>query len=90
MGKLREPVFYILNAIGANDPLRSGRVGPPEGGLVYPVRLLHHPLAETESFEHLHRSTGDAVGLPDPQRPELLVDDPCRDTGELRELRSQG
>src|SRR5690606_39659554 len=59
----------------------------PERGLVDPVRLAEDLVAEAEGVEHLDRPHGDAVRLPEAERPAASLDDAGVDPGELRELR---
>ncbi len=89
MRELRQAVFHVLHAAVAHDVLRLFFVGLPEGHLVDPAGLLHHPLAEVEGLEHLHRAAGDAIGLTQLQRAVLLLDDAGVDVGKGRQLRGQ-
>ena len=89
MWHLRQAVLDVLDPVGSADLRRLAGVGSPEDGLVHPVGLLQHPLAEPERLEHLHRPARHTVGLTDRQRTELLVDDPCGDIGKGRKLRGQ-
>jgi hypothetical protein len=87
--KLGETVGGVPHSAAARYPAAVARVGLPERGLVDPVGLTDQPLAETERLEHLDRATGNAIGLPELQRPRPSLDDACRDPGELRELGGQ-
>ena len=54
MGKFRQPFLGVGNAAMANDLPRFALAGLPEGGLIDPIGLLHHPVREAEGVEHLH------------------------------------
>lgn len=84
--KFRQPVLDVLHPAAADDLLRRLPVRLPERGLVDPIGLLQHALAETVGVEHLHGAAGDAVGLADRERARLLLDDTGLDIRELREL----
>jgi hypothetical protein len=84
-----EPVFDILDPAAADDIRPLVVIRLPERRLVDPIGLLHHPLAEAERFEHLHRPASDPVRLAEEQRARFLLDDPGFDVGKGRQLRGK-
>jgi len=84
MRELGKPLLVIRDPTAAHDPGPVGVVGRPERNLVDPIGLLHHPVAEAEGLEHLHRPAGDAVGLAEREGARFLLDDPGLDVGKGR------
>jgi hypothetical protein len=87
--ELRQTLLDVLDAPGADDPVRVVGVGSPEGRLVDPVRLAQQAVGEAERLEHLHRPARDAVRLTDLERPVPAIDDHGRQIREARELRGE-
>src|SRR4051794_3163951 len=90
MRELGEPLLSIQDPTSADDALALSIVRPPERHLINPIGLLQHALAEAKGVEHLHRPTGNTVGLAAEQSAGLLFDDAGLDVGKSRELRRQG
>ena len=84
-----QPVLDVLHPAVAADVGGLRLVRLPEGGLVDPIGLAGDALADAEALEHLHRPAGDAVGLTEPDRSGLLLDDRRGDLGEGGQLRRE-
>ena len=87
--ELGQAVFDVLHPAATDDICAFSDVRLPERRLVNPIGFFHHPLAETERLEHLHRAAGNAVGLAKQQRTGFLLDDPGLDVGKRRKLCGQ-
>ena len=86
---LGQPVFGVLDPAAAHDMGSPDIVGLPERGLIDPIRLFQHALAEAERLEHLHRTASDAVGLTEQQSAGFLFDYSGLDVGKGGQLRRQ-
>jgi hypothetical protein len=75
MQELGETVFGIRDPTATHDCSAISVVRLPERNLIDPVSLFHHPIAEVERLEHLHRPTGDAIGLAERESAGLLLND---------------
>ena len=51
--------------------------------------FAHQLLPQAEGLEHLHRATGDAIGLADLERAGAAFDQARADAGKIRQLRRQ-
>jgi hypothetical protein len=90
MGHFRQPVFGVLDAATAGNVIGPRRIRFPERRFIHPIGFAQHPFGKPESFEHLDRPAGYAIGLTDLQRAGFLVDDAGRYIPEGRQLRGKG
>ena len=88
MRHLGQVILDILYAVDAGQPPGAFRRAP-EGDFIDLIGFPHDFFREAERLEHLNRSAGDAVGLPDLKRAGLALDDAGVDVGKGGKLRGQ-
>ena len=82
----RNSVADVLHAPEAFDAGGVGRIGPPEVGLVDPVRLCRHSLGQTEGLERLDGPAVHTVRPADLQRARCPLHHAGHDVRELGQL----
>ena len=85
--ELRQALLDVLDAAGADDPVPSSGSARQKAVSLTQYASAQQTVGEAERLEHLDGAAGDAVRLPDLERPVPAIDDRVGDPGSARAAR---
>ena len=77
MWHVRQAVFHVLHPPATCNAAAVRFARLPKSRLIHPISFFQHAVCKTKGFEHFHRSTGNAVSLPQLQWARFLLHNDC-------------